>query len=170
MFNLKESLKWHIDAKDKLYNIERWKTDIHYALFSSVFISFLVTLISLMDHVGILLLWSGNSANKLTFHNTCQSSRNDQHPSCCLRNVLRGSAYEEVQTGHHGSCQVCTGNISVGLLPLSVLLCLGLWECQSGWYHCVIWWVYNLISWIFKTLNAYKLAPNHRHVCGLSRS
>lgn len=139
-----------------IWDSGRKKASIHYPFFSSVNTA--------VSYWRWSCLWTmctcfcyevGTQRFELTLDNVGLSSRNDQHPSCCLRNVLRGSAYEEVQDGHHGSCQVCTGNISVGLLPLSVLLCLGLWECQSGWYHCVIWWVCNLITWIFKTVKQW---------------
>lgn len=67
--------------------------------------------------------------------------RSYQHPSCSLGNVLGGCDHEEVQAEHHGSSQVCTGNVSPGLFPVSFLLRHGMWECQRGRHHQVVQWV-----------------------------
>lgn len=47
--------------------------------------------------------------------------RHHKHPRCRPGDVLGGRGHEEVQAEHHGSSQVCTGNVSIGLLPVSLL-------------------------------------------------
>ena len=58
--------------------------------------------------------------------------RHHKHSCRRLGNVFGRRGHEEVQAEHHGSGQVCAGNVPAGVLPVPVLPRHGLRELQSG--------------------------------------